>query len=120
MIVKRGDIWTASGGTDYASKPRPIVIVQDDRFDATDSITVCPFTSDPATSPIFRLPIMPSDINGLRKPSRLMVDKITTIPKAKLGVRIGKLDSEDMVWLNRSIIVFLGMADSSVSTVDGD
>jgi mRNA-degrading endonuclease toxin of MazEF toxin-antitoxin module len=32
--VKRGEIWTAAGGV-YASKPRPSLIIQDDRFDAT-------------------------------------------------------------------------------------
>ena len=120
MIPKRGEIWTTSGGNDYASKPRAVVIIQDDRFDATDSITVCPLTSDPTSSPTFRLPVMRSDHNGLRKPSRLMIDKITTMPKAKLGVRIGRLDSEDMVRLNRFVIVFLGIADSSGSTIGED
>jgi len=110
MILKRGEIWTVSGARDYASKPRPVVIIQDDRFDATDSITVCPLTSDPAASPLFRLPVMPSDDNGLRKPSRLMVDKITTVQKAKLGIRIGRLADGDMVRLNRSVAVFLGIA----------
>jgi mRNA interferase MazF len=33
--VKRGEIRTASGVKDYADKPRPVVIVQDERFDAT-------------------------------------------------------------------------------------
>ena len=33
--MRRGDIWTVAGGKDYAGKPRPVVIVQDDSFDAT-------------------------------------------------------------------------------------
>ncbi len=45
--MKRGEIWTAAGGKDYAGKPRPVVIVQDDRFDAIESITVCPFFNAP-------------------------------------------------------------------------
>jgi mRNA interferase MazF len=45
--MKRGEIWTVAGGAAYAGKPRPAVIVQDDRFDANDSIVVCPLTSDP-------------------------------------------------------------------------
>ena len=45
--MRRGDIWTVAGGKDYAGKPRPAVIVQDDSFDATDSITVCAFTTGP-------------------------------------------------------------------------
>jgi mRNA-degrading endonuclease toxin of MazEF toxin-antitoxin module len=44
--MKRGEIWTVAGGAAYAGKPRPAVIVRDDRFDANDSIVVCPLTTD--------------------------------------------------------------------------
>jgi mRNA interferase MazF len=108
--VKRGEIWTASGGRGYAGKPRPAVIVQDDRFEATGSITICAFTSDPTDAPLFRLAIEPSAANGLRTRSRLMVDKITTIPKARLGRRVGRLSGEDVLRLNRAILIFLGLA----------
>jgi len=111
--MNRGEIWTVAGARDYAGKPRPVVIVQDDRFDATDSLTVCAFTSDPTDAPLFRLLVMPNDRNGLRAPSRLMADKITTVPKAKLGTSIGRLDDEDMVRLNRALVVFLGLAGPS-------
>lgn len=111
--MKRGEIWTVSGGGDYAGKPRPAVIVQDDRFDATASITICAFTTDPTEAPLFRILVDPSDENGLRSPSRLMVDKLTTVSKAKMGSQLGRLDDEDMVRLNRAILVFLGMAGSS-------
>lgn len=111
--MRRGEIWTAAGGKDYAGKPRPVVIVQDDRFDATDSITVCAFTTDPTDAPLFRLPVAPTERNGLRSPCRLMVDKITTLAKAKLGSRIGWLDDADMVRLNRAMLVFLGLAGAA-------
>jgi mRNA interferase MazF len=111
--MKRGEIWTVAGGKDYAGKPRPAVILQDDRFDATASITICAFTTDPIDAPLFRLPMVPSEGNGLRAPCRLMVDKITTVPKAKIGLRIGRLDDEDIIRLNRAILLFLGMAGSS-------
>jgi mRNA interferase MazF len=108
--LKRGEIWTAAGGRDYAGKPRPVVIIQDDRFDATRSITVCSFTGDPTEASYFRLPVLPNDLNGLAKPSKLMVDKITTVPKDKLGTQLGRLDEDDMVRLNRAIMIFLGLA----------
>jgi mRNA interferase MazF len=108
--LKRGEIWTASGGKDYAGKPRPVVIIQDDRFDATRSITICSFTSDPTEAPYFRVPVTPNTANGLVKPSMLMVDKITTVPKEKLGTRMGRLEREDIVRLDRAIMVFLGLA----------
>jgi len=108
--MKRGEIWTVAGGKDYAGKPRPVVILQDDRFDATASVTVCAFTTDPTEAPLFRLAIEPSERNGLREPSRLMVDKITTVPRARLGQRLGRLDAADMARLNRAAVVFLGIA----------
>jgi mRNA interferase MazF len=86
------------------------VILQDDRFDATASITVCAFTTDPTVAPLIRLPVSPTASNGLKRLSRLMVDKITTVSKVKLGERIGRLDNEDMARLNRAVLVFLGLA----------
>lgn len=47
--------------------------------------------------------------NGLKLPSRLMVDKITTAPKVKLGTRVGVLKAEDVVRLNRAILILLGL-----------
>ena len=113
--MKRGEIWTVAGGPDYAGKPRPVVILQDDKFDATSSVTICAFTTNPTDAPLFRLPVQPSDRNGLRTPSRLMVDKLTTVSKTKIGAKVGSLDDEDQVRLNRSILVFLGLAGGSRS-----
>ena len=110
--MKRGEIWTVAGGKDYAGKPRPVVVVQDDSFDATDSITICAFTSDTTQAPLFRLPVEPSERNGLRVSCRLMVDKVTTVPKSKIGPRIGCLDDADLLRLNQAAIVFLGLAIS--------
>ncbi len=111
--MKRGEIWTAAGGKDYAGKPRPVAIIQDDRFDLTDSITICAFTTDVTEAPLFRLTVEPNETNGLRSTSRLMVDKITTVPKAKLGLRLGRLSDPDLVQLNRAIIVFLGIGGAA-------
>jgi mRNA interferase MazF len=110
--MKRGDIWTVAGGKDYAGKARPVVVVQDDSFDATASITICAFTTNETNAPLFRLPIVPNKRNGLRVPCRLMVDKITTVPKSKVGARIGRLDDEDVLRLNQALLVFLGLAVS--------
>ena len=110
--MRRGDIWTVAGGKDYAGKPRPAAIVQDDSFDATDSITICPFTTDKTEAPLFRLPVEPNDRNGLRATCHLMVDKITTVPKTRVGSRVGRLDDEDILQLNQAVLVFLGLAVS--------
>jgi mRNA interferase MazF len=110
--VRRGDIWTVAGDKDDAGKPRPAVIVQDDSFDATDSITICALTTDETDAPLFRLAVEPNEHNGLRVACRLMVDKITTVPKAKVGARVGRLDDEDILRLNQAVLVFLGLAVS--------
>jgi mRNA interferase MazF len=108
--VKRGEIWTVAGGEGYAGKPRPMVIVQDDRFDGTASVTICAFTSDPTDVPLFRPVVEPSETNGLNIVSRLMADKVTTVHKDRLGKRIGRLADEDLLRLNRAILIFLGLA----------
>lgn len=110
--MKRGDIWTVAGGKDYTGKPRPVVIVQDDSFDATKSMTICALTTDETEAPLFRLPVEANERNGLRTACRLMVDKITTVPKTKVGVRVGRLDDEDILRLNQAVLVFLGLAVS--------
>jgi mRNA interferase MazF len=108
--VSRGEIYTAAARGAYAGKPRPVVIVQDDHFDATSSVTVCPLTTNPVDAPLVRIPIEPSDHNGLDRPSRLMVDKVTTVPRSGLGERLGRLSDAELVQLNRSLTVFLGLA----------
>lgn len=86
------------------------MVAETDRFDQTGSITLCAFTTDPTDAPLLRMLIEPTDRNGLKSASRLMIDKITTMPKARLGKRIGKLNDEDTVRLNRALTVFLGLA----------
>ena len=108
--VEGGEVWTAGGGSAYTGKPRPVVVIQDDRFDATDSITVCALTTDPTEAPLIRLAIEPTAANGLRDRSSIMVDKITTVQRARLASRIGRLSDEDIVRLGRAIVVFLGLA----------
>ena len=107
--MKRGEIWTVSGAG-HAGKPRPAFIVQDGRFDATASVTICVFTSNETDAPLLRLPVAASESNGLRTVSRMMVDKITTVSRARLGERIGRLDEPEMVRLERALLVFFGLA----------
>jgi mRNA interferase MazF len=108
--VRRGEIWTAAGGSGYAGKPRLVVVIQDDRFDATASVTICAFTADPTQAPLFRLRVDPTTVNGLREESSVMVDKITTVHRSRLAKRVGQLGDEDLIRLGRAILVFLGLA----------
>lgn len=107
--MKRGEIWSIAARGAYTGKPRPAVIVQDDHFDATASITICVLTTDPTEAPLFRLPVEPDALNRLDRRSTLMVDKLTTVPKTSLGEQIGRLADEDIIRLDRAIVVFLGL-----------
>jgi mRNA interferase MazF len=106
--MRRGEIW-ATSASGYAGKPRPAVIVQDDSFDATDSITVCGLTTTDIGPAVFRVAIEPAKTSGLGLTSWIMVDKISTVPKQKLGRRIGCVNEGDLVHLNRAILTFLGL-----------
>lgn len=108
--MKRGAIWTVAGGPDYAGKPRPAVIFQDDAFSAIASVTLCPFTTYLVDAPLIRLPIQPTTQNGLEVVSQLMVDKVTSVAKAKLQTRVGKLAEGDLTRLNHAVLVFLGLS----------
>jgi mRNA interferase MazF len=87
-----------------------VVVIQDDRFDATASVTVVPFTTSEVEAPLLRIPVQPSDTTGLTRYSQLMVDKVTTVPRASLTHLVGRLPDADILQLNRALVVFLGLA----------
>jgi mRNA interferase MazF len=106
--VRRGEIWTVAGGV-YASKPRPALIIQDDRFDVTTSVTACPLSTELRDAPLTRVPIEPTEANGLAQPSEIMVDRITTVRRTNVGERVGELTKQDMIRVEQSLLVFLGI-----------
>ena len=107
--MKRGDLVTIALSGDYG-KPRPALVIQSDLFDAHPSVTVLPVTSELREAPLFRIRIEPTDDNGLRKTSEIMVDKTQTVALARFGSTIGQLDDESMLAVNRALAVFLGFA----------
>jgi mRNA interferase MazF len=110
--VKRGDLVLAVAQGDYG-KPRPAVIVQSDLFNAThNSLLVCLLTSELIDALLFRITLEPSADNGLRERSQIMVDKLLALRRDRLRERIGTLDDEDMLRLNRSLSLMLGLAGS--------
>lgn len=108
--MQRGDIYTAAARGACSGKPRPVVVIQDARFDATASVAVVPFTTSEVEAPLLRIPVQPSETTGLTQTSRLMVDKVTTVPRTNLTNPVGRLSDHDLIRLNRAILVFLGLA----------
>jgi mRNA interferase MazF len=86
------------------------------RTDTSDRVVKQRARPDPTPAPLFRLNVEANERNGLNVASRLMVDKITTVPKARIGAQIGRLDDEDIVRLNRAVLVFLGFAGSTTQS----
>lgn len=109
--MRRGEIWIAAARGAYTGKPRPVVIVQDDRFDSTASVTVCPLTTHKVEAPLIRLDVEPTATTGVERPSQIMIDKVTTMSRANVDARLGRLVDDDLVRLDRALVVFLGLAD---------
>ena len=109
--MSRGDIYIAAARGAYTGKPRPVVIIQDDRFDATASVTVCPMTTNPVDAPLTRIAVEDTAATGLPEPSRIMVDKIATMPRDNVRDHLGHLSDADLLRLDRALIVFLGLAE---------
>jgi mRNA interferase MazF len=108
--VKRGDIVTVAVSGDYG-KPRPAIVVQSDWLKATDSVLVGLITSTLVDAPLYRLLIEPTQANGLKAPSQIMIDKIVAIPREKCGAVIGRIDQKTLIALNHLLSVVIGVAD---------
>jgi mRNA interferase MazF len=99
---------------DYG-KPRPAVVVQAVAFARLPSITVLPLTSDLQAEPLLRIGVQPNRTNGLQKSSQIMVDKISTVSRGRLGPRLGCLAADDLQLVDRALAVFLGIASHSIA-----
>ena len=108
--MKRGDLVTVAAGAGYGGKPRPAVIVQSDVFSDTASVTVSLVTGNPVDAPLLRVPVSPDEHNRLVAPSWVMVDKLVTVRRDRIGRRFGRLSDTDLLRLNRALAVFLGLA----------
>ena len=105
--MNRGELWTVSGGV-YAAKPRPALIIQDNLFSATESVVVIPLTTTVADVTISRIAIPTT--TGIAQPSYAMIDKIITVRRSTLGQRVGRVSAALMADIERSLMVFLGLA----------
>jgi mRNA interferase MazF len=109
MEISRGDLVACVLPGDYG-KPRPALVIQSDLFREHSSVTVLPITSFLRSAEIFRVLLKPNEETGLRKASQVMVDKAVTLPREKIGKRIGAVEVDTMLAVNRALAVFLGFA----------
>ncbi|MBL3966272.1 MULTISPECIES: type II toxin-antitoxin system PemK/MazF family toxin [Burkholderia] len=107
--MNRGSIVTVALQGDFG-KARPALVVQSDLFTEHPSVTLLLMSSSMVDAPLIRITVVPSEQNGLRMPSQIAVDKMFTVRREKIGRPIGHLEDELMVAVNRSLLVFLGLA----------
>lgn len=105
----RGSLVTIVVQGDFG-KPRPALVIQADHFSKHSSVTVLPITSTLISAPLLRINIQPSAENGLSKPSQVMVDKVMTIKREKIGKIFGHIDANLLIEVERCLAVFLGIA----------
>ena len=107
--MKRGDLISVSLAGDYG-KPRPAIIIQSDDFQHLESVTVVPLTSNVLSMEACRVVLQPTETNGLRETSQVMIDKAGTLPRLKAGPLIGQLSSAEIALVDRALAAFLGFA----------
>lgn len=106
-MTLRGDLVAISLPGDYG-KPRPALVIQNDLLAELDSVLLCPVTSDLRTAD-FRVTIEPTASNGLRHVSQVMVDKLSTLPRSKVGGTFGRLEDEKMRAVDRAMLLVIGV-----------
>ena len=107
--MTRGDLVTVAAPGEYG-KARPALVIQSDLFADHPSTTLCLITSGLRDTPLFRLTLEPNESNGLRQRSQVMVDKILTVPRERVGTVIGRLDPTTMVAVDRALALWIGIA----------
>lgn len=104
---KRGDIVAVAVQGDFG-KPRPALIIQADEYAGLESITIALMTSEQHPW-IFRVPVGPTKTNGLKNISDIMVDKLITVPRSRIGSKIGVIDSKTLLKVEQALMAFLGL-----------
>jgi mRNA interferase MazF len=106
----RGAIVVVAARGAYTGKPRPALVVQSDLFNAThESITICPITSDCVDAALFRVPLPPGARTGLRAPSQIMVDKVSSVPRAAIGQEMGRCNEGEIQAAEDALRLWLGI-----------
>jgi mRNA interferase MazF len=106
--VNRGDLVTAVFSGTYG-KPRPALIVQSDAFAELPSVTVLPLTTYLQPAPLIRITVEVGGENGIERRSQIMIDKAATVPRTKIGRRLGSIDAAMMEAVDRALSSFLGI-----------
>jgi mRNA interferase MazF len=107
--MRRGDFVTVAIQGEFG-KPMPALVVHANQFDGLATPTVLPVTSTIVDAPLLRITVEPDERNRLARRSQVMIDKIITVRRDKVGPAFGAAGDELMLAVNRALLVFLGIA----------
>ena len=107
--MKRGDVVIVALPGDYG-KARPAVVLQNDRLAGKlDSSVIALLTTFDEGARVLRVAVEPTKENGLAKKSRVMVDKLYSLPRHRMREAIGHLDAETMLNVDRALMMLLAL-----------
>ena len=107
--MRRGEIWTISSGGDFTGKPRPALVIHDDRYQSKTAATFLPLTTTFSQPSMLRVGLEPTTLNGLREASAVQVNRIAIVKLDKVGKRLGRLDETTMAEVDRALAAYLGL-----------
>ncbi len=111
MQRHRGEIHTAATGGGFGSKPRPVLVLQSDAYGQLPKTTIALIGSRSDDPPSYRIPVDPSETNGLRKASEVQPDILMTIRWDQFGEFCGVLEPQIMARVEVALLKLLGFND---------
>ena len=110
MDLLRGDVVTVAAPGDYG-KPRPAVVIQADALNqaGAEGVILALMTSTLRDAPLLRL-VVDASAAGLGRPTQIMVDKLVTVRRSRIGRVVGHLSEPDLTALNRLLAFVIGLA----------
>jgi mRNA interferase MazF len=111
VTFARGEIWVVAEKGFLASKPRPAVLIQAEALEEHATLQFCLIygAEDAQQDVFFRVPVSPTEANGLKQDSTIAVDKIVTVRREKLKTRCGVLEEDAMGLVNQALVAFQGL-----------
>ena len=94
----------------YSGVGWPALVVQGEAncADAYDRIAVCLITASSTRGGVCR--VAASAATGLERPSEIMVEKLSAVPRAQVGEAIGRADEETLRRVDRALLLLLDLA----------
>lgn len=109
-VIARGDLFIAAERGVTTTKPRPVLIIQNEiSLPTHPTLTVCLLTTTLRGESLIRLPITPSPQNGLDEASEVQIDRVFSFQRDSLDKRIGTLSQDQMELVDEALRRWLSL-----------